>query len=75
MSTLLRYVTHRIVSHPQGEVTVSAQCLDGACGWTAGPITDVASVDVDCMAHTGLTGHPTFARRYEDVALVERVGP
>lgn len=74
MSTLLRFVQHRIISHPDGEVTVSAQCLDGACGWVAGPIADVAQVDIDCMAHTGRTGHPTFARRFEDVALVERTG-
>ncbi|WP_327169062.1 hypothetical protein [Streptomyces subrutilus] len=74
MSTVLRFVQHRIISHPRGEVTVSAQCLDGDCGWSALPNPDVASVDVECMAHTGRTGHPTFARRYEDVALVERVG-
>lgn len=74
MSTVLRYVQHRITSHPEGEVTVSAQCLAGDCDWTCLPIADVAAVDVACMAHTGRTGHPTFARRYEDVALVERVG-
>ncbi|MGW7140266.1 DUF7848 domain-containing protein [Streptomyces xanthophaeus] len=75
MSTVLRYVEHRIASHPSGEITVSAQCLDGACGWTAGPVADAAQVDVDCMSHTGRTGHPTFARKYEDVALVARVEP
>ncbi|MFE9257910.1 hypothetical protein [Streptomyces sp. NPDC006879] len=74
MSTVLRYAVHRIISHPAGEVTVSAQCLAADCGWVAAPSADVAAVDVACMSHTGRTGHPTFARRYEDVALVERVG-
>lgn len=74
MSTVLRFVQHRIISHPEGEPTVSARCLSGDCDWSASPTADVASIDVDCMAHTGKTGHPTFARRYEDVALVERVG-
>ncbi|MEV7525541.1 hypothetical protein [Streptomyces sp. NPDC091371] len=75
MSTVLRFVTHRIISHPAGGVTVSAQCLDAGCGWTAGPVADVAQVDVDCMSHTGRTGHPTFARKYEDVALVTPFAP
>jgi hypothetical protein len=73
MSTVLRYVQHRIVSHPQGEVSVSAQCLAGDCTWICPPTSDIAAADVACMAHTGRTGHPTFARRYEDVALVTRV--
>lgn len=73
MSTVLRFVRHRIVSHPEGEVTVSAQCLAADCGWSALPSADVAAVDVACMSHTGRTGHPTFARKYEDVALVTRI--
>ncbi|MFF9349624.1 hypothetical protein [Streptomyces sp. NPDC014734] len=38
--------------------------------WHAGY---VAEVDRRCMAHTGLTGHDIFARRFTDVALVLRV--
>ncbi|MER5500052.1 hypothetical protein ABT096_23000 [Streptomyces sp. NPDC002561] len=34
---------------------------------------NVAEVDRQCMAHTGLTGHDVFARRFTDVALVLRV--
>ncbi|CAL9380559.1 hypothetical protein SUDANB120_01048 [Streptomyces sp. enrichment culture] len=74
MSTVLRFVQHRITRHPQAEITASAQCLDPDCGWSALPTGDVASVDVECMAHTGRTRHTTFARQYEDVALVERIG-
>lgn len=72
---ILRFVTHRITSHPEGEVTVSARCLHGECDWVAEPSADVAKVDVECMAHTGRNvSHDTFARRYEDVALVTRLG-
>ncbi|WP_456293824.1 DUF7848 domain-containing protein [Streptomyces goshikiensis] len=73
MSTVMRYVRHRITSHPTGEISVSAQCLDPDCGWASAVIPDVAAVDVACMSHTGRTGHPTFARKYEDVALVTRI--
>ncbi|MGW0468262.1 DUF7848 domain-containing protein [Streptomyces sp. NPDC003027] len=72
MSTVLRFVTHRITRHPDAEVTASARCLHDECGWEAHPRADVAGVDVDCMAHTGDTGHGIFARRYEDVAVVVR---
>lgn len=70
----MRYVQHRIRNHPEGEITASAQCLAPDCAWTALPTADVAAVDVACMGHTGRTAHPTFARTYEYVALVERVG-
>ncbi len=72
--TVLRFVTHRIKRHPESEATASAHCLHGGCDWEARPNTDVNKVDDQCMEHTGrLRDHTTFARRFEDVALVERL--
>ncbi|MFI1938374.1 hypothetical protein ACH44C_14505 [Streptomyces purpureus] len=74
---IYRFVAHRIKRHPDSEATASARCLHGECGWQAEPRVDVGTVDQQCMDHTGLNReHTTFARAFEDVALVERVeGP
>ncbi|WP_436842155.1 DUF7848 domain-containing protein [Streptomyces virginiae] len=70
---VLRYATHRI-SRDQGEkVAASATCRTKGCDWLTGPSDDPSAVEVACMAHTGRTGHQGFARRFEDVALVERI--
>ncbi|XEC26574.1 hypothetical protein JAO84_19705 [Streptomyces fradiae] len=72
--TVLRFVAHRIKRHPNSEATASARCLHGECEWEARPSTDVGHVDDQCMEHTGRNkDHATFARRFEDVALVERL--
>ncbi|MFH8344656.1 hypothetical protein [Streptomyces sp. NPDC018045] len=75
MSTrsVIRAVKHAIGTHPQSEVTVTAQCLSGGCSWTLAATTDLKAADLAMMAHTGRAGHPTFARTYEDVALVRRL--
>ncbi|MGP9017155.1 DUF7848 domain-containing protein [Streptomyces sp. BR1] len=70
---VIRPVKHAIGTHPRGEVTVSARCLDGGCTWTLDATPDLKAADLAMMSHTGRTGHPTFARRYEDVALVRRL--
>ncbi|MFI1800856.1 hypothetical protein ACH427_26365 [Streptomyces sp. NPDC020379] len=77
MSTrsVMRHVKHVIRTHPQSEVTVTAYCLNAACGWTLAPTADLAAADEQMMAHAGKEGqgHRTFARTLEDVALASRL--
>ncbi|WP_073757536.1 DUF7848 domain-containing protein [Streptomyces sp. CB02923] len=75
MSTrsVIRAVQHAIGTHPRSDVTVSARCLAGGCLWTLAVTADLKAADLAAMAHTGRTGHPTFARTFEDVALVRRL--
>lgn len=68
--TVLRYVRHRITQHPDTDVTFEAECL--RCEWTATPSTDGAAVDVECMSHTGRTGHGGFRRICTSFAMVVR---
>ncbi|WP_455569081.1 DUF7848 domain-containing protein [Streptomyces halstedii] len=67
---LLRYVLHRIKEHPDTEVTYEAECL--WCKWTAQPSTDSEAVDVECMSHTGRSGHKGFRRIRTSFAMVVR---
>ncbi|MGW9598843.1 DUF7848 domain-containing protein [Streptomyces albidoflavus] len=67
---VLRYVTHRITQHPDTDVTFEAECL--WCSWQAPPSTDRAAVDVECMSHTGLSGHRGFRRVCTSFAFVLR---
>ncbi|MGW3422113.1 DUF7848 domain-containing protein [Streptomyces phaeochromogenes] len=71
MRSVLRYVQHRITQRPNTEATFAAECL--ACEWRATPSADGAVVDVECMAHTGRTGHGGFRRGCTSFALVERI--
>lgn len=66
----LRYVPHRITQHPDTDVTYEAECL--WCEWTAQPGTDSAAVDVECMSHTGRSGHKSFRRICTCFAVVVR---
>jgi hypothetical protein len=68
--SIVRFVKHRITQHPDTDVTFEAECL--ACDWQADPSTDGAAVDIECMSHTGRTGHPGFRRLCTSFALVER---
>lgn len=70
--TVLRYVEHRIVQHLGTDVTFEADCL--RCDWQAPASEDGAAVDVECMSHTGRTGHQGFRRRCTSFAWVERTG-
>lgn len=70
--SVLRYVKHRITQQLDTEVTFEAECE--ACQWKAAPSTDGATVDVECMSHTGRTGHPEFRRTCTSFAMVTRVG-
>ncbi|MEU2116159.1 hypothetical protein ABZ567_10980 [Streptomyces sp. NPDC016459] len=72
VGTVMRFVTHRITRHPDSEVTATARCLNPDCTWEVAPTADVKQADVECMAHTGATGHGIFARKFEDVAVVVR---
>ncbi len=67
---VLRYVQHRITQHPNTDMTFEAECLH--CEWTARPSEDGATVDVECMGHTGRSGHKGFRRVCTSFALVLR---
>ncbi|WP_455680227.1 DUF7848 domain-containing protein [Streptomyces griseosporeus] len=60
------------VEIPDTDVTLEAECLTYECGWQANPSTDGAAVDVECMCHTGRTGHAGFQRLCTSFALVVR---
>ncbi|PPS67154.1 DUF7848 domain-containing protein [Streptomyces sp. 46] len=68
--SVLRYVKHRITQQPDTCMTFEAECM--TCDWKAKPSTDGAGVDVQCMSHTGRTGHATVRRSCTSLALVER---
>ncbi|MGW2968122.1 DUF7848 domain-containing protein [Streptomyces mirabilis] len=42
------------------------------CKWTATPSTESASVDVECLSHTGRSGHAGFRRIRTSFAMVVR---
>ncbi len=72
--SVIRYAEHRIIRDPETMPNVAANCLYEECGWAADPGPDVAEVDRQCMAHTGLNaGHGRFLRGFWDIALVHRV--
>ncbi|GAA0427844.1 hypothetical protein [Streptomyces luteireticuli] len=66
-------VQHRISTHPRSETTLTARCMSVGCSWTLAPTADLRAADLAMMTHTGMRGHPTFARTFEDVALVRRL--
>ncbi|MCX4866885.1 MULTISPECIES: hypothetical protein [unclassified Streptomyces] len=65
-----RYALHRITEHPDTDTTFEAECL--WCSWAAEPSTESASVDVECLIHTGLSGHESFRRVRTSFAVVVR---
>ncbi|OKJ42686.1 hypothetical protein AMK22_07630 [Streptomyces sp. CB01580] len=74
MRSVLRYVTHKIATAPQSEVTISVRCLTPDCEWSLGPTADVDAANQACMTHTGrLHDHVHFDRLWSDVALVRRL--
>lgn len=68
--TAMRYVMHRIAEHPDAGVTFEAERLH--CGWKATPTDDSAPVEVECMNHTGRSGHAGFRRIRTSFAMVVR---
>lgn len=70
--SVLRFVKHRITQQPGTDVTFAAECM--ACEWKVTPSADGAAVDIECMSHTGRTGHPEFRRTCTSFAMVSRVG-
>lgn len=70
---VITHVRHKVATHPQSEVTVTARCMSVGCSWTLAPTANLKAADEAMMTHTGLHGHPTFARTFEDVALVRRL--
>lgn len=67
-----RYVLHRITEHPDTDVTFEAEYL--WCDWQATPSTDPEPIDVECMSHTGRSGHKSFRRLRTSFAVVVRAG-
>ena len=65
-----RYVLQRITEHPDTDVTFEAECL--WCVWKATPADDSAAVDLECLSHTGRSGHKSFRRLRTSFALVVR---
>ncbi|WP_438271408.1 DUF7848 domain-containing protein [Streptomyces anulatus] len=65
-----RYVLHQIAEHPDAKVTFEPECL--WCDWQAKPSTDPEPVDVECMSHTGRSGHKSFRRLRTSFAMVVR---
>lgn len=65
-----RYIQQRISEHPDTDITYEAECL--WCDWQAMPSTDSAAVDVNCMSHTGRSGHRSFRRIRTSFAIVVR---
>ncbi|MEU3605606.1 hypothetical protein AB0E83_09120 [Streptomyces sp. NPDC035033] len=63
---------YRVAPHPgpESEVTVTARCMDGGCGWESEPVPRPETGAADCAAHTAATGHAVFAVLVEYVALV-----
>ncbi|GGT66878.1 DUF7848 domain-containing protein [Streptomyces purpureus] len=68
-----RHVLHRIIQHPDTDITHEAQCL--SCAWEASPSTDAAAVDVECMSHTGRSNHRSFRRVCTSFTFVVRDEP
>ncbi|MFE7045138.1 hypothetical protein ACFU9X_38700 [Streptomyces atratus] len=68
--TAMRYVMHKVTEHPDTDVTFEAECLH--CNWKATPAEDSASVDVECMSHTGRSRHAGFRRIRTSFAMVVR---
>ncbi|MEU6315910.1 hypothetical protein [Streptomyces sp. NPDC047014] len=73
MSTIMRYVEHRIRSHPDSDPVVAARCTRRGCTWRARPGLTVEECDTACMAHTGRTGHSRFLRQFSQLAVVDPV--
>ncbi|MFC5803985.1 hypothetical protein [Streptomyces formicae] len=70
IKAVMRYVRHRITEHPDAGVMFEAECLH--CGWKPTPAEDSASVDAECMSHTGRSGHAGFRRIRTSFAMVVR---
>ncbi|MGI5341440.1 hypothetical protein ACQEVS_30565 [Streptomyces sp. CA-181903] len=68
--TTYRHVVHKIIEHPDTDVTHGAECLH--CGWSATSSTDSKVVDVACMEHTGRSNHKGFRRIRTSFEMVVR---
>ncbi|OON81793.1 DUF7848 domain-containing protein [Streptomyces tsukubensis] len=68
--SVLRYTPHRIVQHPDTDVTFEAECLH--CQWKAQPSEDGGAVDIECMTHTARSNHRGFRRTCTSFAMVVR---
>ncbi|MEU3191104.1 hypothetical protein ABZ686_10770 [Streptomyces sp. NPDC006992] len=63
-------MAYTVTSHPDGERSMKADCLHHGCGWELGPTADPAAGERELRLHYAETGHGTFARNFEDVAVV-----
>lgn len=69
---IFRSLVHRIAAHPDILPTYTSGCE--SCGWAAEPSTDGESVDMECLAHAGRSGHRQFTRTVTGRAFVVREG-
>ncbi len=65
-----RHVRYKITSHPDGERTLSADCMGGDCRWSMVPTADIDAGQHAKQEHTARTGHAIFSRNLEDMAVV-----
>ncbi|WP_369383991.1 hypothetical protein [Streptomyces sp. cg36] len=66
-----RGVVHRLLRHPDSEVTLTARCMSGdGCSWELDATSDLDDGGVAIIEHTAGTGHTLFARSVEDMACV-----
>ncbi|AVH95859.1 hypothetical protein C5L38_12885 [Streptomyces sp. WAC00288] len=70
VKAVLRFVEHRITTHPDAESGYSARCLNPDCRWSIAPTADGKQADVDVIEHSAATGHRIFSRVYEAMAVV-----
>ncbi|MFI0979879.1 hypothetical protein ACH4SP_23110 [Streptomyces sp. NPDC021093] len=70
MRASMRFVRWEILGHPSSEVTLTARCLDPDCRWELAPTGDHRMGNDTIMRHTACTGHATFARSMQDLAVV-----
>ncbi|MFE7624300.1 hypothetical protein [Streptomyces sp. NPDC057509] len=69
--TVIRPVTHRMVQHPDTDVTYEGLCL--SCEWSS-KSTDGEKVNVECLRHAGRSNHRGFRRVVTGFAFVVRDG-
>ncbi|MEU7576006.1 hypothetical protein AB0B50_00115 [Streptomyces sp. NPDC041068] len=66
----MRPIRYTVTSHPDGERTMSADCMSPDCKWSLCPTADVDAGEDALRRHRAETGHALFNRRLEDMACV-----
>ncbi|MGA5217326.1 hypothetical protein ACPCAE_14785 [Streptomyces cinereoruber] len=69
---VLRFVDHTITQHPDGERTLTLNCVHPGCGFLVAPTVELDRAQLEAIKHTGRTGHAIFSRLLGDLAVVVR---